>query len=203
MTLRKKRSAYAYVPMITRLRTWPGRAIASSWAIAPPIDKPTTCARPMPSASISAAVSAAKSGTVLAGGVDERPTPRLSTTVTRQRSLRADLVDPARALVGEAGDEDDVVALPRLQVVQVDAIYVFDGHGAILNRFTPLARGHASQRCVEIGQARVDDSGAAREGIAGGTSTSVPTADRSDPRAATAPLTRSAVSASGAAASRR
>jgi hypothetical protein len=43
-----------------------------------------------------------------------------------------DLVDPARALVGEPGDEDDVVALPCLLGVQLHAVRIDHCHRAIL-----------------------------------------------------------------------
>ena len=89
MKLRNSWSEYAHEPMIPRLRTRSGRAKANSCAIAPPIEKPITCVRMMPSSSQSAMASAAMSGTVNSpSGSDERPTPRLSTTVTRYCSLK-------------------------------------------------------------------------------------------------------------------
>ena len=43
-----------------------------------------------------------------------------------------DLIDPARALVGQARDEDDVVALPGLLGVQLHAARIDRFHRAIL-----------------------------------------------------------------------
>ena len=74
-------------PTITSDRTRSGRARVSSCAIAPPIEKPITCAEEMPSASQTPAASAAMSRTVNGpSGRVEEPTPRLSITVTRYRS---------------------------------------------------------------------------------------------------------------------
>ena len=80
----RKRSPRHQVPLRTRLRTRSGCASASSCAIAPPIDDPTTCGRSSPTSSMSAIVSAAKSPIANGpSGVADRPTPRLSKVVTR------------------------------------------------------------------------------------------------------------------------
>ena len=80
------------------------------------------------------------------GGVSDGPTPRLSNVVIRQRSLEPrDLVDPARALVGEAGDEDDVVALSCLLGVQLHAACIDHSHRAILE-----SRGQRMRRACSV-----------------------------------------------------
>src|SRR5437870_5219418 len=68
----------------TRLRPRPGCLSASSWAIMPPIDTPTTWARVIPTASRRPAVSSAMSCMVYGpGGLELRPTPRLSKVIVR------------------------------------------------------------------------------------------------------------------------
>ena len=85
---------------------------------------------------MSAAVSSAKLVMRYSpGGVAELP----DAAVVERRDPPAvaeprDLIDPARALVGEAGDEDDVVALPCLLGVQLHAVRVDHSHAAILRR---------------------------------------------------------------------
>ena len=88
------------------------------------------------SAAVSAAKSAMRNGP---SGVAERPTPRLSKVVSAVAVAQAgDLVDPAGALVGEAGDEEDVVALAVLLDPEVDAVRIDDRHGPSLERRPPM-----------------------------------------------------------------
>ncbi len=67
------------VAIRTRLSTRPGCRMASAWAMMPPRDSPTTCARSMPSAASSPSRSSASVSMVTLPPVaGERPCPRVS-----------------------------------------------------------------------------------------------------------------------------
>ena len=72
------------VPSSTSRPTEPGQRMASSWAIIPPIDSPTTVGRSRPSQSMTSRASRAMSPIVYGrGACRDHPLPRLSTRTTR------------------------------------------------------------------------------------------------------------------------
>ena len=83
------------------------------------------------------------------GGVADRPTPRLSNVVIRQRSLRPATWSTQHApSSARPGDEDDVVALSRLLGVQLHAVRVDHSHRAILERRTTGVAAPAACSCA-------------------------------------------------------